>query len=809
MQAKLFHHLRLGIVMISLLLIGQGSFAQKVSKELETQLSLFRGLQEAIPVEKVFLHLDKTQYGQGETIWIKSYLTAGSAHLPSTLSNTVYVELLSDKGELKDRLILRSEDGLAKANLKLDKTMAQGEYYLRAYTQWMKNQGSDFFFTKKIKVHSLDRSEIPAPGTREEPLELRFYPEGGHLVRHVASRLAFEVIGGTGETEEYSGSIFNAKNRKVASFSTSHEGRGLLNFVPKNGAGYYAKLDGLPVKFPLPDIHYSGAVLLVNNQEDEFLKVRVKNNNTNKDRYYLVAHTRGYITFASQIKLKGSRTYTQIDKSTLPEGITHLTLFDQKMRPLAERLVFIDQNKGLNIDVRSNKASYGARELMTVGFTVTDEKGKPVEGSFSLSAFDATAENDQLSHNIRTHLLLNSDLKGHIKNPSQYFAKTKEAAANLDLLMMVKGWSRFEWRDMPDYLDQEIYPIETGLTVRGRLTRTNGKDVTDGKVFLMNNATKAVSSPLSLTDKTGNFRFDNQIFYDTTQLVFQGFYKKGVKNVNMQMDTTLGNLPLNTYPSQRKGYNPINVDILKIRAQTYVTADSLFSRRNGYTDLGKVIVETAREGARDARISSFMNTTDFTDIPYEEKNRKDPYRIMIGRVPGLMFGATTGLTGNSDVTFMEPRFGLGERWRNPPLILIDGVESRFEDVYALPSTAINYVLTDKVTPPGLIAIYTLDTERYNELAPKPGLFVKNLPGYHTPDEFYAPRYEDDNEDQDLPDQRTTLFWSPMVTTDKNGEAMVNFYTPDQKTKVTIDVQGLSFKGNAGAGSLNFSIGENK
>lgn len=807
MQAKFFHRWCLKAAILSLLLCAQGSYAQKISKDFDKRLTQFKELHKVVPVEKVFLHLDKTQYGQGETIWLKSYLTAGADHLPSTLSKNVYVELMTTEGEFVDRIILRSEQGLSHGSLKLDKQMVQGEYYLRAYTEYMKNQGSDFFYTKKIKVYSLDRSELPATSAEEKPLELLFYPEGGHLVRHVASRMAFEVRGSDDDTKVYTGTIYNAKNRKITSFSTTHEGRGLVSFVPKDGSGYYAKLDGSDESFPLPDIHYAGVVMSVNNADEDYVKITVKNNKTNKDTYHIVAHTRGYITFASQIRLKGNRTFTRIDKSTLPEGITHITLFDPKMRPMADRLVFINQNEGLNIDVRSNKPVYGSRELATVGFTVTDEKGKPVEGSFSLSAFDATSENDQLSHNIRTHLLLNSDVKGHVKNPSQYFDKTKKAEKNLDLLMMVKGWSRFDWRNIPDYMNQELYPVESGLTISGNLSRENGKQLKDGKVFLMNNATKSISTPLAMTGDDGRFRFDNQIFFDTTQLVFQGFHKKGFKNVTMDLDTLPADIPLNTYPTPDSEYNPINVDILKFRTRTYVTSDSVFARRNGYTDLGTVTVESRKEGTRDARIDPAMTTTDFTEIPYEERRKKDPYRIMMGRVPGLQFGATTGPGGNSEVAFMEPRFGMGQRWNQPPNILIDGIEATFDEVYSLPSTQIDYILTVRNNP-GLIAIYTLSAEKYHEITPKPGLFVKNLPGYHTPNEFYAPRYEDENEDQDLPDQRTTLFWSPMITTDKNGEAMFSFYTPDQTTQVIVDVQGISTKGNAGAGSLRFSTGDN-
>src|SRR4051812_47079444 len=63
--------------------------------------SLLNILDTKYPQEKIHLHIDKTYYTPGETIWFKAYIT-NSTFSPS-LSTTMYAELLDDKGAILQR----------------------------------------------------------------------------------------------------------------------------------------------------------------------------------------------------------------------------------------------------------------------------------------------------------------------------------------------------------------------------------------------------------------------------------------------------------------------------------------------------------------------------------------------------------------------------------------------------------------------------------------------------------------------------------------------------------------------------------
>ena len=104
------------------------------------------------PTEKVYLHLDKPYYAIGDNIWFKAYVVDGSTSLPSTLSGILYVELINEKDSIKKQLKLPMQSGITWGDFKLSDSLSEGNYRIRAYTQWMRNAGPAFFFDKTIKI---------------------------------------------------------------------------------------------------------------------------------------------------------------------------------------------------------------------------------------------------------------------------------------------------------------------------------------------------------------------------------------------------------------------------------------------------------------------------------------------------------------------------------------------------------------------------------------------------------------------------------------------------------------------------------
>lgn len=104
------------------------------------------------PQEKVHLHLDKPYYAIGDDIWFKAYIVDGQINAPSNISNILYVELINAKDSIQKQLKLPIINGITWGDFKLTDSLTEGNYRIRAYTQWMRNESPDFFFDKTIKI---------------------------------------------------------------------------------------------------------------------------------------------------------------------------------------------------------------------------------------------------------------------------------------------------------------------------------------------------------------------------------------------------------------------------------------------------------------------------------------------------------------------------------------------------------------------------------------------------------------------------------------------------------------------------------
>src|SRR5258708_2250589 len=65
------------------------------------------------PAEKVHIHLDRTWYGLGDTIWFKAYIVTGPDHRLSAISSALYAELINDKDSVIRRLTIGINSGVS------------------------------------------------------------------------------------------------------------------------------------------------------------------------------------------------------------------------------------------------------------------------------------------------------------------------------------------------------------------------------------------------------------------------------------------------------------------------------------------------------------------------------------------------------------------------------------------------------------------------------------------------------------------------------------------------------------------------
>jgi hypothetical protein len=115
---------------------------------------------DSIPQEKVYLHMDKPYYVLGDTIWFKGYVTIGSRHQLSALSGALHVDLISEKDSVLQSLKLPITSGMVIGDFILGDAFKEGSYRIRAYTQWMRNTGDDYFYDHTFTVGDIANNNI-------------------------------------------------------------------------------------------------------------------------------------------------------------------------------------------------------------------------------------------------------------------------------------------------------------------------------------------------------------------------------------------------------------------------------------------------------------------------------------------------------------------------------------------------------------------------------------------------------------------------------------------------------------------------
>src|SRR5262249_2255548 len=137
---------------------------------------------------------------------------------------------------------------------------------------------------------------------------------------------------------------------------------------------------------------------------------------------YVVASAQGRVCYSSSVTMAGVFVKFPVSTHTLPEGVIRFTLFDPEGVPHCERMVFVKKDLPVAAHVQCDREHFSPRDSVTLSVSVSGNNKHPAQTSLSVSVVDgAYAGREELSENIRTRLLLQSDLKGYVEDPSWYF----------------------------------------------------------------------------------------------------------------------------------------------------------------------------------------------------------------------------------------------------------------------------------------------------------------------------------------------------------------------------------------------------
>jgi TonB-dependent SusC/RagA subfamily outer membrane receptor len=131
--------------------LGLISFINE-NESLKQLIDSFQNYHEKYTQEKVYLQTDKPYYAIGDDIWFKAYVVEAQTLTPTSVSNILFVDLIDSRDSIAKTLKVTLNVGFGWGNFELKDSLAEGNYRLRAYTNWMRNFDEGFFFDRTIKI---------------------------------------------------------------------------------------------------------------------------------------------------------------------------------------------------------------------------------------------------------------------------------------------------------------------------------------------------------------------------------------------------------------------------------------------------------------------------------------------------------------------------------------------------------------------------------------------------------------------------------------------------------------------------------
>ena len=483
------------------------------------------------PTERVYVHFDNTSYYKGENIWYKAYVVRDDNLHFTDLSRILYVELLNPIGYPVETQKLVIENGQAHGSFELKDTLNAGFYEVRAYTAWMLNfttgdphgwkrmhsnqarrqwgeralrsmQGNAGVFSRVFPVYERveggqyhmrrmpkqQKATSTMSTAAKDKLKIDFYPEGGNLVRGVQTRIAFQARNAEGRTLNVAGALVR-RGDSIGYFKTDYAGRGVFAVTP-DSLDAEELIDGLKLRlnsqgkdyhFDLPRPKKRGYSLSVFQTDNQLKTIISRNDKTEGRMLGLSVTSRGHTYYYNSVDLTDDeRVVALIDKQSLQTGVNVVTLFTDDGKVLAQRMTFVNNHDmgGLRLVPSAPLAPLAPYSKVTLDYQLVDTAGRPVHAAhdFSIAVTDGESREDTYDDgNVLSYLLLASEVKGFIPHPEYYFeADDNERRQALDMLMMVQGWTRYDYEQMMsgERFDPML-AIERGLTFAGRVWDDN------------------------------------------------------------------------------------------------------------------------------------------------------------------------------------------------------------------------------------------------------------------------------------------------------------------------------------------------
>jgi hypothetical protein len=625
-------------------------------------------------------------------------------------------------------------------------------------------------------------------------IQINFFPEGGYCINGIETKIAFKALTINGNPVEIKGDIIDQDGKVLATTESLHDGMGVFSYTPQENRLCYFQLTQPAVlnkKFLLPEGKNEGWHLHIkpDYKNSNEIELEISNVNTENDTALITLMIRGYLCYYKIIKI-GKKRSVKIPTGDLPHGIAVLTVFNSKLLPQAERLICIYPEYNYSMNLLTDRNRYIPRDSVILSVIPDGDRALINRGSYSLSVIDnqLCTSNMLDEPDIKSSLLLSSEIHGKIHRPNDYFDDSNEnAREDLDLLLMTQGWRNYLYPDKNNSPDNIIIPSNRDV-ISGRLVKQpfgSESKATDGLLRVLFGGNTNVIP----VEKDGEFSFLPEYSSEFNTGVFMyAEDKNGKSNLSIMLNSSAFENELTEYLkylSDSLIKEPVKFIFNQDGAQDHF---SLSTENHRWLE-EVIIVKTIRKKELDIKDLAFNKRT-ATQDELDMAGNMEILESFVRKPNPDGFPIYYCIDGLLQFTYYFD--GL-----NPPVRVPD-----YSYAYTiLPEEISEYTV---IEGPDVQALYGWGIEYIIDVKTKPsserGESWKwknpvNIEKFAVAKEFYNPVYDtEEKRSSFIPDLRKTILWEPELQLEEDGTAEIKFYNGDRYTRIKCVLEGITEEG---------------
>jgi hypothetical protein len=734
--------------------------------------------------EKIYCHINRGDFLTGEDIWFTAWCTNASTQETSLLSKIVYVELIDRKGKPVVQSMFDLNNGCGHGTLYLPSNLQSDWYLLRAYTAWMKNEGPEAFFHQNIRIVNPFKKLNLQPLPMEPAYDLKFFPEGGRLVKGLKSVVTCFSFSKSGNPIKMTAQLVDMADRPIKTIATNSHGMGSFEFTPERSTGYRVRIpdaDSSARYFPLPPIEEDGCVLQVVQEGDQITRIVTHTKPESTDPLYMIIHNRQKIERTEMVLPRNGSATMDVEKEALSQGIHHILLIDRQGAVQSRRLIYHHPENPMHLEVAADRSAYPTREQISIEI-FSASHGIPLEQTaLSVSVYPYHDQWYQPASDIERYMNLESDIKAMEWLPMQnHIVFNDPSAGLLNQILMACTWNGPDWLEMVDQgRKRPLYlPEYRGHLIQGYIKGAITKKPVQNKFVYLSVAGPNPQTYVSRSNRGGWIGYEVNELNGSSQVIMLPEDTIGAYDIHLDdpfAEPEIPQLPpLELDSTLREVIERHSIQMQVQHAYAERESDQYAHKNQFYGEADEVYL--------------LDDYTRFTVM--EEVFREYIHGVLVRRHEGKFMLKVIAPQNNS-------------QFHKPPMILLDGIPVFDADkIMAFDPRKIMKIevvtrefYRGEKTFYGIIHLFTYNGDLAGFVL-NPASRIFSYEGVRMGRTVNGPDSSQPLGETE-PDYRTQLYWNGKIKTDQSGRAVLEFPASDIPGKYTVEIQALSKNGHRG------------